>query len=427
MNRTPASVAAFTLIEMMIAIALGSLVVYTAMAGFRAASQTVTAANRLSIENSLLRAGYWEAQTQLDFWTNLDDPNPSGLRPLRGSQMPFAELSTAWPKGGGNPRGTTNGALGATRVRTYAELSDPAWEDDTGWDATYSWSVHDPRTWSRANMAEKERDYGHVNNDTLPPVWFGRYALFGYTNPGGALQAFNVRPDYGNNPGASVIPLTYTGYGSDGRKAHAWYYRQLSSLIGAMGYAAFCEYLPPNAIYTWYTDQGTDLTAGNIHKLGIDPGKGFCNGDGNQRNSRGIYRQTYSTSYGYMNPRATGVNLTGDHNRHFNTDYGANEGGGAADLRRFLSMTIFPESIMRQKPDHWPSVDVSVGRFIKNAHHVAIAKIRRVSSLTAESIELSWSGLGSSLRGARQQRKPGSGWANWDNGGSTNDPNLDTQ
>ena len=105
---------------------------------------------------------------------------------------------------------------------------------------------------------------------------------------------------------------------------------------------------------------------------------------------------------------------------------GCDDGGGAGELRSFLGKVSFPEKIMGQKPDHWPTVEVSVGRLIKNAHHVAIAKIRRVSALTGEAIELSWSGLGSTLRGARQQRQPGSGWAKWDNDGSTNDPTLDS-
>ncbi len=426
MNRTPTSVAAFTLIEMMIAVALGSLVVYTAMAGFRAASQTVTAANRLSIENSLLRAGYWEAQTQLDFWTNLDDPNPSGLRPLRGTGSPFAEL-TSWTKGGGNPRGTTNGAVNATKVRT--DLTDATWEQDTGWDPTYSWSVHDPRTWTRANLAEKDRDTNDLftkgfNASTMPPIWFGRYAIFAHTNPNSTLTPFSVQADYTNTPTGTAIPLTYSGYNDTA--VHPWYYRQLSNLIGAMGYAAFCEYLPPNAIYTWHTNvAGAPLTTGSINKLGIQPSLGFCNDDGTQLNSRGIYRQTYSTSYGYLNPRAPGVSINSDYNRHFNTDYTAD--GSVAELNTFLSRINYPEKIMREKPDHWPTVEVSVGRLIKNAHHVAVAKIRRVSALTAETIELSWCGLGSTLRGARQQRKPGSGWATWDNGGAANDTNLDTQ
>jgi prepilin-type N-terminal cleavage/methylation domain-containing protein len=43
----------FTLIELMISVTLGSLVIYTATAGFRVASQSMTAANRLGVENAI--------------------------------------------------------------------------------------------------------------------------------------------------------------------------------------------------------------------------------------------------------------------------------------------------------------------------------------------------------------------------------------
>ena len=58
----------------MIAVTLGIMIVFVATSGLRTASQTVVVANRLSLENSLLRVGYFEAQNQLDFWTNFDDP-----------------------------------------------------------------------------------------------------------------------------------------------------------------------------------------------------------------------------------------------------------------------------------------------------------------------------------------------------------------
>ena len=53
---------AFTLIEMMIAVALSTMIVYVAMAGFRVATQCTTQANRMSLENSLMRAGYQVGQ-----------------------------------------------------------------------------------------------------------------------------------------------------------------------------------------------------------------------------------------------------------------------------------------------------------------------------------------------------------------------------
>ena len=62
---------AFTLIEMMIAVALGSLVVYIATAGIRTAAQSVASANRLALENSILR--------------KLDTARTGGLFGLNGS------------------------------------------------------------------------------------------------------------------------------------------------------------------------------------------------------------------------------------------------------------------------------------------------------------------------------------------------------
>jgi hypothetical protein len=480
MKRIPPVVAAFTLIEMMIAVGLGSMIILVATAGFRTAANTVATANRLSLENSLLRSGYFEAQLQLDFWTNLDDPTkPDSDRPLKAptsvgqitdwtgqgrprglpfTPMPLLQSNGIWPKAGSVPRfaPTTlpGGALGNFVVpRPASELSNLSWELDRGWDPSYSWAPHDPRTWTRANLAEKDRgDDGRGNDgpDNLPRVINGRYAIFANTNPSAqALKVYKLKPDR-NNPDEAqkykIQEVSYSGYPSP--EIRSWYYNQLNALVDAMGYAAFCEYLPANAIYTWYSDRG-DVTAGGINKFGITPDYNFTNWDGNQRNSRGIYRNTYSTSYGYINPRswddyrvnppptsgtpATGNNLRQRFYQHYDSDYNATDldtgtgWNGGNDLRWFLSHVNFPEALMDVRPSAWPEVQVSVGRLIKNAHHVAVAKVRRFSPFTGEVIELSWCGLGTSLRGARQQRLPGTGWARWDNGsGAAIDNHLDT-
>lgn len=474
MNRVPASVAAFTLIEMMIAVGLGTMVVLVALSGFRTASQTLTVANRLSLENSMLRSGYFEAQVQLDFWTNLDDPTlPDAERPLKGDQsvgyitewvnqnrkrgLPFTPMKTLssegiWAKSGTMPRFTPAALPDGSRgnwvmPRPLSQISANDWELDRGWDPTYYWAPHDPRTWSRANLAEKERDNGGIGNDgvdNLPKMINGRYAIFANTNPSAqTLATYSFRPDLNHEDPAQrqlLQSVSYSGYPSE--NIHSWYYNQLNSLVNAMGYAAFCEYVPANAIYTWYSDTG-DRTAGGINKFGIVPWYQFTNGDGDQRNSRGIYRNTYSHSYGYINPRSwdysltatpplSGTALTGNVLRQrfyqtYNSDYGATEGDGAARLRWFLSHVNHPEQLLESRPDAWPDVHVSVGRLIKNAHHVAVAKVRRFSPLNGELIELSWCGVGTSLRGARQQRHQTTGWARWDNAsGATIDPHLDT-
>lgn len=480
MNRTPACVAAFTLIEMMIAVALGSMVILVAMSGFRTAAQTVTLANRLSVENSMMRSGYFEAQVQLDYWTNLDDPmRPDTERPLKGPQsignkndwpynntprgLPFTSMKALkdagiWPQVGipkvpitGGPGTLQDGSRGnwimPRPLGTITTAGNATWEAERGWDPSYYWSPHDPRTWCRANMAEKERDNNGIGNDgldNLPKMINGRYAIFANTNPNPlTLASYTMRPNL-NHPDESkrqnTQQVSYSGYPAG--NVHSWYYNQLAGLVRAMGYAAFCEYVPANAIYTWYSDVG-DRTTGGINRLGVVPWYGFTNGDGDQRNSRGIYRNTYSCSYGYINPRSwdyaltldpplSGTPIAGNTLRQryyqcYESDYGATEGDGAKRLRWLLSHVNFPEQLLEARPNSWPDVQVSVGRIIKNAHHVAVAKVRRNSPVTGELIELSWCGLGTTLRGARQQRHQDTGWARWDNKvGATIDPNLDT-
>ncbi len=385
---------------------------------------------------------------------------------MYGTASPSLESVGIWPRGGTVPRNAPasglNGILpgpvapaGHPPGTSSATATDPL-ENDKGWDPTFAWAPHDPRTWSRANMAEKDRDGTLEQPNKFPPMINGRYAIFGNASPGGTLSSYPIVPDVNDSTTSQTpITVTYTGFSSDG--VHPWYYRQLDGLINAMGYAAFCDYLPANAIYTWYSGTG-DRTPGGINKFGISPNYNFCNWDGNQRSSRGIYRNTYATSFGYFNPRAPdnyrpgdpslgsgstappgGNNLRQWHYQHFESDYGAWDTAdkpvsgngfwtGVLDLRWFLSHTCMPEKLMTQMPAAWPQVQVCVGRLVKNAHFVAVAKVRRTAPLTGEVIELSWCGLGTTLRGARQQRlRDGQGWARWDNAPSaTIDPNLDS-
>ena len=512
----------FTLIELMISIALGMLIIYTAVAGFRVASQTITVTNRLSLENSLLRSGYFEAEHQLDFWTNLDDPTqPDSERPLKSVTggnttigsilsrdygmkrgLPFTPMRSLqsegiWPKTPSLPRFAATKTRNGARVDTImprnlntfplvssANADDPL-EADKGFDPSYSWSPHDPRTWIRVDMAEKERDWVfqkrglrlpnpmtgvldvydptdpdvYLNPDyprQFPVVYNGRYILFSNPeNTGAELQSFWIVPDP-NKPGPLVdggtpdpnnaeVQVRYRGYPKAG--THTWYPNQMASLINAMGYAALCEYLPPNSLYIWHTlstSTGGRTDGGWLNRFGTNQDWEFCNDNGSQRSARGIWRNTYPYSYGYLNPRspddwriypapipanpaATGSTLRQRFYQRYKADTDATSGQNANDLAWFVSHTGHQELLMAERPEMWPEVKVSVARFIKSAHHVAVAKISRLSPLTGELIELSWTGLGTTLRGARQQRQPTTGWARWDNDpGMTNDPTLDS-
>ena len=72
-------------------------------------------------------------------------------------------------------------------------------------------------------------------------------------------------------------------------------------------------------------------------------------------------------------------------------------------------------------------VSVGVAHYIKSAKFANVARVRWTNPLTGAESELSFTAVGTTLRGARMQRKTGGGWAKWDNAsGAMNDPHLDT-
>jgi prepilin-type N-terminal cleavage/methylation domain-containing protein len=87
------SIKAFTLIELLISIALGSLLIYVAMAGLTVASQSIIQANRLSLSNGMLRTAVVAANYEMDFWDTFDSRSDLTKQPLRNGPYPFKELA----------------------------------------------------------------------------------------------------------------------------------------------------------------------------------------------------------------------------------------------------------------------------------------------------------------------------------------------
>lgn len=391
----------FTLIEMMIALTLGMLILYTAVSAFRMASQSVTIANRLSLENAVLRAGYQIAHRDLDFWTNVDDPHNTTRQGLRqggvASGMPFTPFSTSWP----------------------GSISDD--ESAVGHDhRDISWAMGNPRVWWRGNMAEKE------NTD----LRFGRYALFANCKP--TLDAADLFSITVTDPMGAVIG-TYA-YGGPVTVNHSWAYKQIADSWKALGFYGMCDYLPANAIYAYYLPHGNNGSDGPTNNGGFprlmthaDYGFNqmkFNNGDGWQVTPRGKYRNSYQTSYGIIDPRSSGDanTLRQRHRRHYHLGYGS----GTGSQNEFNSWSAIPDNHLALRPQNWPGLDVSVQRFIKNTRFVNIARVTWTNPISGQTAELSFTGFGTTLRGARQQRNPTGGWAKWDNDGSTNDRTLDS-
>jgi prepilin-type N-terminal cleavage/methylation domain-containing protein len=66
----------FTLVELLIAVALSSIIVVSAVACFQMVAKVVRAANAMSTENGLLRSGFMLAMLDVDYWHSHADPNP---------------------------------------------------------------------------------------------------------------------------------------------------------------------------------------------------------------------------------------------------------------------------------------------------------------------------------------------------------------
>lgn len=355
------SLVGFTLLEMMIALSLGLLLIYTAMAGFRVASQSITTANRLALENSLLRAGFSEALHEVDFWTSYDDPESTFAsdQALRKNQLPFCPLPTTTPIQASTP---------AQGVYIYSEN-----ESDSGWDAGYPWPAYSPRTWWRANAAEWHDSLGRSGN----------YSLF-----------------------AAI-----------GGTTHPWLFNQMDMLQSYLGYYAFCDYLPPSMLYSYIApdpQQGgkVDLVQ-NFTKSGTQ----FRNGDGGTNFPQGRYRCTKNTSYLLVPLKPLGGTAqinAGNFRSIVSTGVDANEKSIATLNQRSLSSR--PQ--LAAKPAHWPEIKLQVSRFLCHNRFVCLNKIGFVNMITGEPIEMSFTAIGTTLRGARQQRKPGlpgsgAGWAVW--------------
>ncbi len=370
---------AFTLLELMIAISMGMLLVYAAMAGFRITSQTVTSANRLALENSLLRAGFSEALHELDFWTAYDNPQSkdSTDQALRNPNLPFSQLPTASNR-------TTMAIQGAY---VYSER-----ENDKNWDATYPWPVSSSRTWWRANTAEFDQSIGR----------FGDYSIFASTSQSG----FTAN--------------------------HTWLFDQMKMLHENLGYYAFCDYLPPSMLYTYIGKVGTkfDLIPEFTKNSSSTGPNNFRSSDGGSSFAQGRYRCTKNTTFFLVPLKPLGG--AGKINKdNFRLRIVTGIGSHTGTVDEFMNTSLSSKPQLEAKPNHWPNVELQVTRFFNHNRFVCLNKIQLVNNVTGQLTELSFSALGTTMRGARQQRKPGNagsgaGWAAWHGPNDTNnDKHLD--
>jgi len=216
----------FSLIEILLAMAIGLTVCLVAFACFRMTAQTAKAMNRMALENRVLREGVLRAYDDLDFWILYDDPtDPSkqGLRSAEPVDFNFksdrmlgsaftplknidsrGETDPAYPLGSlASPYPPIDASDGSDMVRRPSG-SDPAlprwqalpglasqaptpvplptgyqdnptpclndWDRHRGFDPDRPYMANDPRRWSLANFAAAPKSlspngrYGVLSN-----------------------------------------------------------------------------------------------------------------------------------------------------------------------------------------------------------------------------------------------------------------------
>lgn len=176
---------AFTLIEMMIAIVLSMMIVYTSFAAFRVVGQSVATSKRMSIENGMLRTGFFAALEELDYWDLYDDRNAANpaANPLRAAGKPFCPMSYDPTRKESDPR---------TWWRGFGFATDAAATNRWGnWPSISRAGHSDPvRAWypnQIKNINEKLGGYGMISY--LPGD-----AVFGWYESGGSPFTVKGQP-----------------------------------------------------------------------------------------------------------------------------------------------------------------------------------------------------------------------------------------
>jgi prepilin-type N-terminal cleavage/methylation domain-containing protein len=144
---------AFTLVELMIAMALATVLCVAAYATVRMCTQAVATVNRLSLENNLMRTGLLTALDELDSWKSYDDPDkPNAERPLHDQYHPFYPLDFAasgfdtdfdqsdpkcWYRGPSQMirTGKKYGDTALFAMQNYVDLDDPQRQKERRWTA----------------------------------------------------------------------------------------------------------------------------------------------------------------------------------------------------------------------------------------------------------------------------------------------------
>ncbi len=393
---------AMTMIELIIAIGLGLAIAAVAATAVRAASVATSTGQRLAYANALLREGVRRVHDQVDYWVDVDDPHDPANQRLRASSG-----------GDGLPFTPFGGAV-APRIAN----ADP--EQRRGWDRLQKWQACDPTTWWP----------GQVGESYFTDLRFGRYAMFGNTGP---------------RPMTLTSDVAVGGTYGDLRVQRGWLYHQQRDLIKALQYYGACDYLPANTMYGihtpylaaaltrdgWVGDLDDGTSRDGVPLLLTQFNSRWANADGDQQAVRGLWRLTADSSFAMIDPdhdlAADPATLVGRSQRFFLVGFYADMGNGDTSWQAYRARTAVPRQLVAPSPAHWPSVAVSTARSLRLRRFIAMSRVAWADPVSGERGQVAFSCMGTTLRGARQQRHASAGWARWDNAPlAINDPTLDS-
>lgn len=353
------------------------------------------------------------------------------------------------------------------------------WRDlDRGWDSERPHVAADPRTWFRGNLTEAaESDkrsgrYGLLSNyRRFPVLGFGDdpREVGGFARNGAIAHQVLTGP-YG----------PYAGNVHESSRTFTWAAHQMRFLIDALGYYGALDYLPSNAIVSWHGgelratgDLATNTYYGSSfasNLLSPDPPQPWCRVDerihllvGNLRGSnanidrrrlqkgrlpltgpwltdtivalpRSPYTGLYNIGYYWRD-----AGIDNDNGENPNTSLGYDrwaehhrrrwfgEGSQPYHLAVLWNRVTEARPVTAQRPTSWPELQVLSARLLARGHFQHLCAVRWTDPQTGEVAELKFNALGTTLRGARQQRHRNQGWAAWYGPRDPrNDPTLDS-
>lgn len=452
---------AFTLLELLVSMGIGLAVVGVAFAGFRAATQVMRAATRISLLNGQIRSGFLAALDEVDTWRSWDDPDGERADPdLQGrglravlrvdtSEMekfpsavagclftPFAQL-----QGIAEPGGPLVFARGAATSREAERCHDP----EARWDAA------DERTWYHGSFHDGiGSDQDEIGEHMADQRW-GRYGIFtsASATPGDLGDSYGREapavatddPTRGSAPNNN-LPV----FGAV-EPAHTWRCAQTIGLLHALGWYGALDYLPRNAVYAsygvslrrrWYGGRPhVAFQAWNDEKdVGLTPQT--INGQLRQQNQLVVpapTRSPYGTFSFFDDDRAgerwsaiwemrrEDLDELFESHRHAQTSSYTERSEKWRTARLREACTITRPLSPRLVADA-PDVTLQISRYISAGRFLHACVVRWADPRTGAAQELTFGCLGTTLRGARQQRRQGVGWARWSSP-SSRDRNLD--